>query len=92
MSNPPNYSLWLMPDKRVSDLIKQEIANESESYGGPSFEPHITLLPDIKGDLDQIKETCHTLVKQLKVRLARSQHSSSTLPRVGSTEASVVTH
>jgi hypothetical protein len=67
MSTSLNYSLWLMPDKRVSDLVKQEIAKESEAYGGPSFEPHITLLPDIKGDIDQIKQTSQDLVGCMKV-------------------------
>ena len=60
------YALWLMPKgeiyKKLADLIKK-LGSE---YGGPVFEPHVTLLGDIElPEEEMIKKTAQ-LVKNQK--------------------------
>lgn len=60
------YNLWLMPKgevyKKFADLIKK-LGGE---YGGPMFEPHVTLLGDIElPETEMIKRT-EQLVKDQK--------------------------
>lgn len=44
------YALWLMPDENTSNIFKNEIVFLSKKYGSPHFDPHLTLLGDIKLD------------------------------------------
>lgn len=39
-----SYSIWLIPDGEVYKTVSSIIQNIAKEYGGPLFEPHITLL------------------------------------------------
>jgi hypothetical protein len=62
-----NYSLWLMPDAPTAAKVKQEIEVQAQQYGGPLFLPHVTLIPDIKGDKQELIDKSAELVSKLKV-------------------------
>ena len=42
--NPVSYSIWLMPDSKVKDQLKNKILALGSDFGGPIFEPHVTLI------------------------------------------------
>lgn len=62
-----NYSLWIKPKGHLYELLQQEIASQAKEFTGPMFEPHVTLLPDIQGDKEQIMSTSQQLAEKLKV-------------------------
>ncbi|GAX73218.1 hypothetical protein CEUSTIGMA_g671.t1 [Chlamydomonas eustigma] len=44
-----SYSLWVMPKGKTAEILRKEIKTLSAAYPpAPDFEPHVTLLPDIK--------------------------------------------
>lgn len=53
--NPPNknseltqeFSLWVMPEGREFDRLKTTMEDLRNKYGGPEFDPHVTLLGKI---------------------------------------------
>lgn len=65
-----NYSLWIQPAGPLADKLRAEIAAQAAAYGGPQFEPHVTLLPDIPGGRQHALDTSAALAAQLKVWLA----------------------
>eukprot|EP00775_Hariotina_reticulata_P008216 gene8216-8408_t len=60
-----NYSLWIKPASPVAAKLSKEIQAQAGNFGGPLFEPHVTLLPDIKGDKEGILEKCQRLADKL---------------------------
>ncbi|HJY98380.1 MAG TPA: 2'-5' RNA ligase family protein [Patescibacteria group bacterium] len=50
------YSIWLIPPEPAFSQIKSVIKQLSNDYGGPLFEPHITLVGNIDQDLSQIEK------------------------------------
>lgn len=42
------YTLWLMPREEIYIRLEQLIKKLAAEYGGPIFEPHVTLLGDIE--------------------------------------------
>jgi 2'-5' RNA ligase len=62
-----NYSIWIKPAGHMYEKLQQEIATQAKELGAPLFEPHVTLLPDIQGDQEQIIATMQQLAQDLKV-------------------------
>lgn len=62
-----NYSIWIKPSGYMYNKLQQEIATQAKEYGAPLFEPHVTLLPDIQGDEEQIIATMQQLAQETKV-------------------------
>lgn len=48
MSGSDSYALWLIPEGVAYDLTKGYIDKLSDIYHLPNFEPHITVLSDIR--------------------------------------------
>jgi len=62
-----NYSLWLKPSGPVATKLAKEIQAQSAAYGGPLFEPHVTLLPDIPTDKAEAMAKSQQLAEKLHV-------------------------
>lgn len=54
MARVNTYSLWLMPSERLYEQLHSLIQQLSKPYGTPEFEPHVTLIGSITGDLETI--------------------------------------
>jgi 2'-5' RNA ligase len=50
----PNYHLWLQPSGKAYEILVKIIADLSEAYAGPFFEPHVTLLSSLPGTEEEI--------------------------------------
>lgn len=48
------YALWLMPTGRARDRLATIIEDLSRQYGGPVFEPHVTLLGGMHGEAETL--------------------------------------
>ncbi len=46
---PQSYSIWIMPKGNTRLQLQNKIHKVSEKYGGPIFEPHITILGGFTG-------------------------------------------
>jgi 2'-5' RNA ligase len=63
-----NYSIWINPAAgHMYNKLQQEIATQAKEFEAPLFEPHVTLLPDIQGDKEQIIATMQQLAQDVKV-------------------------
>lgn len=63
-----DYSLWLKPPAGPTcSKLAQEVAAQAKEFGGPSFEPHVTLLGGVDGDQDTVLEKASSLAGKLKV-------------------------
>lgn len=73
------YSLWITPSGEVKDILQKIINKLSSSYNGPIFEPHMTLLGNIKTNKDQMIENARKLSSMLRqFSLSFSEVSFST--------------
>jgi 2'-5' RNA ligase len=54
MAEVNKYSLWLMPSERLYDKLYSLIQQLSKPYSTPEFEPHVTLINGLTGDLETI--------------------------------------
>ena len=61
-----SYSLWLMPELKVKNIFQTMINQLAKKYGGPVFEPHITLLSSFKGDEETLLKKTEILSQKLK--------------------------
>lgn len=48
------YSLWFMPTGRAYDTLVEIISRISLQYSTPKFEPHVTIIPDVVSNENQI--------------------------------------
>lgn len=48
------YSVWALPPDDVQDRIKRIMAALRSEFGGPAFEPHITVVGAISLDPDDV--------------------------------------
>jgi len=56
--NPISYSIWLMPSGNKKDQFSKMINAISHKYGGPLFDPHVTLVSGFLGnEVDLLKDT-----------------------------------
>lgn len=47
-------SLWLVPGGKIREDLARLVRNVSARSGGPVFEPHVTLVPGIEGDVEPV--------------------------------------
>jgi 2'-5' RNA ligase len=66
MSKNNTYSLWLVPAERLYDRLYSLIQQLSRPYNTPEFEPHVTLLGGLTGDLETIILKSATLASTMK--------------------------
>jgi len=59
-----NYSLWFMPTGKIYHKYKNIIKDLAKKYNSPTFEPHVTLIGNIK-DKDVFEKTS-LLSKKIK--------------------------
>lgn len=62
-----SYSLWVMPSGEQAERLQSEIDMLAAAQNGPHFEPHVTVLPDIKRPREEVVAICEKLASQLKV-------------------------
>lgn len=63
-----SWSLWLKPPPGpTAKKLAQEVAAQAKAFGGPLFEPHVTLLGGIGGEESHVLEAAKQLAGQLKV-------------------------
>lgn len=62
----PAYAMWLMPRGEVFDHFACAIQDLARKYGGPVFEPHVTLLGGMTGEHDHIYDTAVRLAHSLR--------------------------
>lgn len=73
------YSIWLIPNDPVYSKLKSIVDDLANSHGNPTFEPHLTLIGDIEGDIPEIKEKMQSLKDSAKsLNLTLSEVSIST--------------
>lgn len=54
----PKYSLWLEPEGNIAYRLQERIEKLSKKYNTPLFEPHVTLLGDLRhGETELIQLT-----------------------------------
>lgn len=51
------YSIWLMPKGTVYDRLSEIISGISQEYKVPNFQPHVTLIGELKGNEELITRT-----------------------------------
>ena len=62
----PSHHLWLMPSGEIYDRLANIIEDLSKKYGGPFFEPHVTLLGFLPGTKEEIMAHSLTLAQTLQ--------------------------
>lgn len=73
------YSIWLIPNEPVYSKLRTVIYDLATSHGNPAFEPHLTLLGDIEGEVPDIKQKMQSLVESaIALELTLSEVSIST--------------
>lgn len=60
------YTIWLVPSSEVKSVLDKTINNLAQKYKTPVFEPHITLLGDIKTSKEDVLEKANLLARRLK--------------------------
>mmetsp|Transcript_34080 Transcript_34080/g.86256 ORF Transcript_34080/g.86256 Transcript_34080/m.86256 type:complete len:190 (-) Transcript_34080:418-987(-) len=63
-----SYSIWLSPapDSPLYAQLEKEMGALRAEYGGPQFQPHVTLLGDIRRPRDDVAATAQALAAQIK--------------------------
>ena len=51
-ASAPSRSLWLIPEPAARKALARILAASSRRLGTPRFDPHVTLLGNVPGDLD----------------------------------------
>ncbi len=59
------YSIWALPEQSTEQELQKIITLFSQLYGGPHFEPHMTLLGDVKGESAQMVDVVDELAAGL---------------------------
>jgi 2'-5' RNA ligase len=65
MTEVTRYALWLLPGEEVSTAFADLIERLSQSYRGPRFAPHVTLLGWVTGTEEALAQTTAQLATQL---------------------------
>ncbi|HJX59385.1 MAG TPA: 2'-5' RNA ligase family protein [Patescibacteria group bacterium] len=60
------YSLWITPNGEAKATLDSSVKDLSAKFHGPTFEPHMTLLGPIYGEIDEIVAKAGLLAKQIK--------------------------
>jgi 2'-5' RNA ligase len=75
MTTSTGHSLWLMPSDQIYNQLSNTISQLSNQYATPVFQPHITLLGDVTGDVGELSSQA----QQLALRLRRFQVTLTTV-------------
>ena len=59
------YSIWIIPPEPVFSELGTTIHSLAAEYGGPVFEPHITILGSVDGELKQINRAVDSAIQNL---------------------------
>lgn len=60
------YSLWLLPDEQVSQVLAAVINDVAMQYQAPVFEPHATLLGEVRIEFSELESKTRQLATQIK--------------------------
>lgn len=60
------FSIWLPVGQQIKSKLELVIKDLSKLYGGPIFEPHLTLLGDIPNDKEEMLRSSKKLSAKLK--------------------------
>ena len=63
---PKSFSIWLMPNAKIFKTFKQKIKVISNHFGGPVFDPHVTLVSSFLGDKNLLIEKTKIMSKKIK--------------------------
>lgn len=66
------YSIWLMPKGTIYDKLSDIISKISQEYKVPNFQPHVTLIGELKGN-DLIAKA-QLLASQIKPYTIKLKH------------------
>lgn len=73
------FSIWALPEKSTENDLQSIIIYLSLLYGGPIFQPHLTLIGDVGRDQGHMIEAAHLLAEDLEeFRLRLGEVSFST--------------
>ncbi|XP_076924690.1 cyclic phosphodiesterase-like [Bidens hawaiensis] len=61
------YSVWALPPDHVSERVKHLMSGLRSEFGGPQFEPHVTVVGAIKLTEDDAREKLKKACEGLKV-------------------------
>jgi 2'-5' RNA ligase len=59
------YSLWLMPEGDIYEILSSTIMQLAKPYATPHFEPHVTLLGHLTGPVDTMLAKTSKLANRL---------------------------
>ncbi len=75
----PKHTLWIVPPQDIKARLHDVVSDLSGRYGGPDFEPHVTLLGDVEMERDEFIAKAHEVAEKLKpFRIQSSEVSFST--------------
>lgn len=60
------YSIWLIPTDEIYQKLAEIISQLSDKYSAPNFEPHLTLIGDLRGSEEEIISKTSKLADLLK--------------------------
>src|SRR5699024_9817509 len=66
MAEEATYSLWFRPFGEVGFELKEQIKEISKHYNAPFFQPHVTLLGNLKENQTELVQLTETLAHSLK--------------------------
>lgn len=66
MATSDKHSLWLRPFGDIAFSLQQRINKLSDTYGSPSFEPHVTLLSGMRYGETELIQLTDTLAGALE--------------------------
>lgn len=74
------YSIWALPEQSTEEELRAIILLLSQLYSGPHFEPHMTLLGDIKAEPNRLVDIVDELaenIDELKLNLGEISFSTT---------------
>lgn len=74
------YSIWILAEEVVQQQLGKEVKRLSRLYGGKKFEPHMTLVGDVKQSEQRVVEAAEKLAEttnKFKVELGEVTFSTT---------------
>ncbi|PKU80667.1 cyclic phosphodiesterase isoform X1 [Dendrobium catenatum] len=66
-----SYSVWALPPSDIKDRLKSLMSSLRSEFGGPAFDPHITVVGDLRLRRDEAIARFHSAIATLKPYTAR---------------------
>jgi len=63
---PVSYSIWFMPEGNAYVQLKSAINSLSTDFGGPTFEPHVTLVSSFLGSEEKLLQGIKMIAKKIE--------------------------